>query len=108
MDWMNSILNFFAGIGLRLLIPIALTALVIYFLRRLDARWQKDASRQAPAVQKPECWKIKGCPEEKRKTCKGAQSVEPCWQAFRQQNGYLKEECLGCNVFRQAPIPIKI
>jgi hypothetical protein len=107
MEWINSTLTLLAGIGLRLLIPIALTVAAVYFLRRLDARWQAVA-RQVPASPKPECWKIKGCPEEKRKTCKGAQATEPCWQAFRHQNGYLKEECLGCDVFHQAPVPIQI
>lgn len=108
MEWINSTLTLLAGISLRLLIPIALTVVAIYFLRRLDARWQATATRRAPEISKPECWKIKGCSEEKRKTCKGAQAAEPCWQAFRHQNGYLKEECLGCDVFRQAPVPIHI
>ena len=107
MEWIKTTLALLAGIGLRLLIPIAVTILVVYLLRRLDSRWQADA-KQVPAILKPECWKIKGCPEEKYKNCKGAQAAAPCWQAFRQQNGYLKEECLGCDVFRQAPVPIQI
>ena len=107
MEWIESTLALLAGVGLRLLIPIALTVVVVYFLRRLDARWQATAKR-VPATPKPECWKIKGCPEEKYKNCRGAQAAEPCWQVFRSQNGYMKEECLGCDVFRQAPVPIQI
>ena len=108
MHWINTFLTAAAGIGIRLLIPIAITAVAIILLRRLDTRWQSEASLQPVEINKPECWKIKGCAKEIRKACKGAQSPQPCWQALRQPNGYLKEECLLCNVFRQAPIHIKI
>lgn len=103
MNWLNDLLSFLAGVGLRLLIPIAVTALVIFLLRRLDARWQAGTSPDAAPAQKTICWKVKACPEATRKSCRAAKSNMPCWQVFRQQNGYLKEECLKCNVFLQAP-----
>jgi hypothetical protein len=43
-----------------------------------------------------------------RATCVGYQSEQPCSQAFREENGYLKERCLGCDVFQKAPIPVNI
>ena len=105
---MEAMLGILVGLGLRIVLPLAITGLLVYFLRRLDARWQKEASNQMqPIVEKPECWKIKDCPEEKRKVCLGAQSPEPCWQAFRAEDGCLKGECLTCKIFRQAPIPLK-
>ena len=110
MDTFIPLLAVITGFALRLAIPIAVTAIAIYLLRRLDIRWQAEAEEQLllPAVEKIECWKINGCTPEERKTCAGYQSEQPCWQAFRQENGYLQERCLGCDVFQQAPIPVNI
>jgi hypothetical protein len=105
METIPSLLALMAGLLVRLAIPIALTALLIFCLRKLDARWQKEAQSPELAIQKLECWKIKGCPPEQVANCVGAQSPLPCWQAFRLPNGYLHEECLTCKVFTEAPIP---
>ena len=108
MDAMSPVFAFILGVLLRFVTPIAITLVGIYFLRQLDLRWQTEAAEGllSPVVEKAKCWDVKGCSEEKMKTCKGCQSEEPCWQAFRKGNGYLQEECLGCNVFQQAPIPV--
>lgn len=110
METITAILAVLAGLALRLVIPIAITAVAIYFLRRLDIRWKAEAEKQLllPVVEKPKCWEINGCSAEKRATCKGYQSNQPCWQAFRENNGYLQDRCLGCDVFRKAPVPVKI
>ena len=110
METITAILAVVTGVALRLAIPIAITAIAIYFLRRLDNRWQAEAEEQLlqPVVEKAKCWEIHGCTAEMRATCIGYQSEKPCWQAFREENGYLKERCLGCDVFRKAPIPVKI
>lgn len=110
METITAILAVIAGFALRLAIPVAVTALVIYFLRRLDTRWRVEAETQLlqPVVEKPKCWEIHGCTSEMRATCSGYQSEQPCWQALRKENGYLQERCLGCDVFRKAPIPVKI
>lgn len=105
MEITPSLLALIAGLLVRLAIPIALTALLIFFLRKLDARWQKEAQTPELVIQKPECWKIKGCPPERVANCTGARSPLPCWQAFRLPNGYLREECLSCKVFTEAPAP---
>jgi hypothetical protein len=106
METFTSILAVMAGFLLRLAIPIAVTALLIFLLRKLDVRWQKEAELPMPALPKPECWKIKGCRPEQIAHCTGANSPLPCWQAFRLPNGYLREECLLCEVFANAPVPM--
>jgi len=108
MDTLTHLFAVITGFALRLAIPIAITAIAIYFLRRLDTRWQAEAEEQLllPVVEKPKCWEVNGCTPEMRATCVGYQSDQPCWQAFREENGYLKERCLGCDIFRKAPIPV--
>jgi hypothetical protein len=107
---MNSILLVLFGMLLRIGIPVAVTILVISLLSRLDRRWQKQsmALPVVPAGTQP-CWESKGCSEEKRKGCPAAAKLDvPCWQVFRSRNGTLRENCLGCDVFRQAPVPVQI
>ena len=105
MDTLTTFLYMIAGLLLRLAIPIAATILVVILLRKLDKRWQAEAEFQPVTIEKPECWKIKGCLPEQIENCKGAQSPLPCWQVFRQPNGYLQEECISCKVFIDAPTP---
>jgi len=104
METLTSLLFILAGLFVRLAIPIAVTAVLIYGLRKLDARWQEEA--QTPIlVEKPKCWETKGCSPEQIKHCIAGQSPLPCWQVYRLPNGYLRDECISCEVFRQAPIP---
>lgn len=105
MDTIVSIFAFLAGLLIRLAIPLMVTVAVIFFLRKLDARWQAEAQLQTVKAAKPECWKIKNCPPERIKSCEASTSSLPCWQVYRQPNGYLLEDCLSCEVFIDAPIP---
>ena len=105
METLTSILAILAGLLLRLAIPVAGTVLLIYLLRKLDAHWQAEAVSLPVHAEKTECWKIKGCSEEERQHCIGAASSLPCWQVYRQPNGYLQEKCISCEVFVNAPIP---
>ncbi len=105
METITSLLAILAGVLLRLAIPIAGTLILIYFLRQLDAHWQKEAQLSPIPVQKAECWEVKGCSPAQKKVCKAASSPLPCWQVFRQPNGYLQEECISCKVFIDAPTP---
>ncbi len=105
MDALASSFYILLGFFLRLAIPIVGTLVLILFLRNLDARWQAEARRQAAQIDKPQCWKIKGCPPEQVEKCPGAQSTLPCWQVYRLPNGYLNEECMQCEVFVEAPVP---
>jgi hypothetical protein len=105
METITSFLAILAGVLLRLAIPIVGTSFLIYFLRKLDARWQVEAELRPIPIDKPECWKIKGCLPEEIKNCAASTSSLPCWQVYRLPNGYLREECLSCKVFIDAPIP---
>ena len=105
METMTAFLVLCAGLFVRLVLPIAVTLIMVYFLRKLDARWQAEAGFRPVSVQKPECWKIKGCSLEQRRECIAFSSPLPCWQVFRLPNGYLSEECVSCKVFIDAPIP---
>ena len=107
MGSVDTILVLATGLLLRLALPIGLTIFVIYMLRRLDARWQLEAEQMPAQPLEPEkCWEIKNCPPEQLTTCAAYGSNEPCWQMHRLQNGYLREECLTCEVFERAPIPV--
>ncbi len=106
MEIIDAWVAILVGVLVRLAIPILVTALAVYFLQRLDARWQAEGEKPPSRVEKPECWKIIGCTPAQRKNCPGYKSPLPCWQARRLPNGYLREECLSCKVFRTAPLPV--
>jgi hypothetical protein len=98
---------------LRFGIPVLATLLVIWAFKRLDARWQDEAKEQLERVGREilvptvRCWVLKGCPEDKKMNCPAYQNQDiPCWQQFRADDGTLKEDCLGCGVFRGAPVPV--
>jgi hypothetical protein len=107
MDTISSFLTVFMGLALRLGLPVALTVLVIILLRRLDVHWQQESLRKTPAPSgNIHCWELQKCSEEKRATCSAISHPGiPCWQLFRSQEGFLREECIGCQVFRKAPAP---
>jgi hypothetical protein len=101
------------GLLLRIGIPAVITVVLIFLFTRLDARWQVDAltsAQQRPVLARNTgCWKIHGCSEDKMKNCPAAAQRDlPCWQVFRSKNGVMQERCIGCQVFREAPIPINI
>ncbi len=87
METTLSLLAILTGLLVRLVIPILVTAVVIFALRKLDAHWQAEAQTLV-SIEKQECWKIKGCSPEQIETCTGASSPLPCWQAYRSPNGY--------------------
>jgi hypothetical protein len=105
MEALTSLLAVIAGLLVRLALPILGTIVLIYLLRKLDAHWQTEAEQLPLAIKKVECWNIKGCSAEQRQHCPGATSNLPCWQAYRQPNGYLQEKCISCDVFINAPVP---
>lgn len=108
MDSWTVLLSIVLGLIIRIGLPIAATALMILFLRRLDNRWKAEARANLtiPMASRP-CWEVKKCNPENIKNCPAAaQTASPCWQFFRTEQGILKETCLGCEVFQQAPLPI--
>lgn len=100
------------GLLIRLAIPVAFTILLVLLMNWLDKRWQDESEdKQSQAIQLPvhnsRCWEVNKCSDEKKKTCPAYKHPEtPCWQVFRDKNGLLGRPCLGCEVFRQAPIPV--
>ena len=106
---MDVVFTFMLGVLLRLGIPIGVTAFLLFLLHRLDKRWQKEALALPVVPAGIPCWEIKGCPEENKTNCPAAaQSKTPCWQVFRTRDGVMKEACLGCDVFRRAPVLVRI
>ncbi len=105
METTTPLLAVLTGLLLRLALPIAGTSILIYFLRKLDTHWQTEAQLTPVSTQKVECWKIKGCSQEQQKNCIAAASSVPCWQVYRLPNGYLREKCISCEVFTNAPVP---
>jgi hypothetical protein len=104
MDNVYTLLAILIGITLRLVIPVLITVMAVFFLRKLDDRWQSEGELAPLSLKKPECWKINNCPPALLKTCPGFLSPLPCWQARRMPNGYLREECFNCKIFRSAPV----
>lgn len=104
METLLPFLYIIVGLLLRLAIPILGTVLLVYFLRKLDARWQVEAQLQQ-GLERTECWKVKGLSSQHLQTSGAHQAELPCWQVNRLPNGYLREECLSCQVFTEAPVP---
>ena len=108
----SALLAVVIGLAIRFGVPVLLTALVAWGLRRLDRHWQEQAEHRRPAPlamgaasAEVRCWELKDCPPEKRQTCPAfARPPVPCWQVFREQTGLLPTSCLGCDVFLSAPI----
>lgn len=106
METMTAFLVLCTGLLVRLALPIAITLVLVYFLRKLDERWLAEAHDEPVSIQKPECWKIRDCSPEQLKNCIAFSSPLPCWQVFRLPPGYLREECLSCKVFIDTPGPV--
>lgn len=101
-----AILTLILGLVIRLGLPLLVTALIVIGLRRLDIRWQKEAEMERQILIRDEepCWKEQGLSMEEIKA-RAAESGKPCWQIHRLSNGYLREACLDCDVFMNAPAP---
>ncbi|TFH33868.1 MAG: hypothetical protein E4G99_10680 [Anaerolineales bacterium] len=103
------------GVLLRFGIPVLVTAGFVYFLRRLDERWQREGT-QREAVRPDEirifselrCWILNDCTAEQRQRCPAfIEAIRPCWQVHRNGNGSMKEDCLGCEIFKGARVPVQ-
>ncbi len=101
-----SLLAILIGLAVRLALPVMVTLIAVYLLRKLDAHWQKQAEAElARPAEEVEAWDLKNCPIEKRSPNPETTSSLPCWQTHRLPNGYLNDECLSCEVFRDASAP---
>lgn len=106
---------------LRLGIPIAVTVLIAWGLRRLDARWQAEAAAQqssravaagdldaaaitSPLAAEQPCWELNNCAEVQRGNCPACAALDiPCWMARLRADGKLPARCYGCALFRTRP-----
>ncbi len=113
MQGLTESLAVILGFVLRLGIPFLVTLFFVRLLRRLDERWQREgavevseAFREAPLFSALRCWIANDCPPEQQENCPAfIEAVRPCWQVYR-ENGSVKQECLECEVFQQAPVPV--
>ena len=108
MEFFDISMTVAIGLLLRFGTPVLLTVLLILGLSKLDKHWQAEAQKQLAVVgaRNIGCWEINECAPDKRKGCQAYQQPDkPCWQVFRESSGILKERCLACKVFREAPLP---
>jgi hypothetical protein len=110
MDWQTTTFAIILGVLLRIAVPLVVTILIFTVLKRLDEHWKREADIRPDQQVKPGnvgCWEFNSCPEKARAACKAYQNPDsPCWQVFRDKNGRMQERCIGCDVFRHAPVPV--
>ena len=110
MDELITTLVVVLGVLLRVAIPIAVTFTFIRLLKWLDERWQQEADLKSTTAVKAGnigCWDVNNCSEELRAGCQAYANPEtPCWQVFREKDGRLQERCIGCDIFKHAPVPV--
>ncbi len=124
MDWWLQTMAVVGMFMLRLGVPLAITVVVGYMLRRLDTKWQAEAmARQADvAVAKTEasqaepalamfkvidqpCWIFKDCPEPSYKQCPAYEYPDlPCWMARLRTEGRLPSPCHRCGLFNAGKV----
>ncbi len=109
MDTLYSVFSIVLGLALRLGLPVVLTAVLMVLLRKLDARWQQEGAANVPVLARnTRCWEAHNCSAEKRAACTAyARQDIPCWQVFRSKEGFLREQCVECETFRKAPVPVQ-
>lgn len=102
------LLAILVGLVLRLGLPVGALALLAWWLKRLDQRWQREAEVKLLAERVPAtpCWQVRGCVEEKRAGCPAYLHPESaCWQHWRSADGTLRSACLECQVFCGPTVP---
>jgi hypothetical protein len=109
MESIFSMITVVLGLLLRLGLPVLFTVLFVVLLRHLDARWQQEGiGKVSVLAHNTRCWEQHNCSEEKRAKCAAYLHPEtPCWQLYRSKDGNLREQCLGCQTFRSAPVPVR-
>ena len=110
MEGLMSILVVILGLLARFGLPIAVTLLIVLWMRRLDEQWKKQAEWELPfsrsRAKNTGCWLANRCSPERRASCPAYAHPEmPCWQVYRDMDGHLLDSCLDCNVFRGALVP---
>lgn len=96
------------GVILRFAIPVGITFLLGWFLKRLDVRWQAEAREiqetlkhgRRPVSVQP-CWEVKNCLPSARAKCPAYANLGLlCWEVFG-ANGTIRSMCQDC-AYRQS------
>jgi hypothetical protein len=124
-ETVNAVLEMLALTSLflvRLGVPIAVTILIAWGLRRLDARWQAEAAAYqaseavatgaldptataSPLAAQQPCWELNNCSDAQRAACPACAALDiPCWMARLRADGKLPARCYGCALFRTRPL----
>ncbi|NOY98055.1 MAG: hypothetical protein GXP40_02475 [Chloroflexi bacterium] len=75
----TAILNILLGVSLRLVVPIGITAMLVYALRRLDERWQSEIEQaDTPAPPHLSCYETKDRPPEQMPNRPVPARSQPC------------------------------
>ena len=121
MGELQSLILLVGLFGLRVVVPLAVIGGLGYVLKRLDERWQADATRQrqpwsgaVPRQSVPvlgdglmlqdnaPCWVRRDCGLERRAECPAWLRPElPCWLARMEVESQLPSACPGCASFVQ-------
>mgnify|MGYP000852442878 FL=1 len=106
---------------LRLGVPLAVTVLITWWLKSLDARWQAEAEARrataivgagqarggafkAPQALQLPCLILRNCGDDRQRNCAACKEPElPCWMARLRSDGRLPSACYGCALFRLRP-----
>lgn len=116
MAVMNELLEPLVVIGLfllRLAVPLAITLILGYLLRRLDARWESETqsysdtvATEEPAAVQQTCWEAKECSPRRRSRCPACRlAYIPCWLARLRVENRLPAECTTCVRFTSRTVP---
>jgi hypothetical protein len=111
MESLMSIIAVILGLIARFGIPIAVTLLVILWMRHMDEQWKEQAKRELafsrPLARNSGCWKANKCSAERRASCPAFANPDmPCWQVYRAKDGQLLDACLACQIFKGALVPV--
>jgi len=115
MDEFTITISMVLGILVRIGIPVGLTAILAFFLKRLDSKWREEARQVQPGdgllrdiwLNNP-CWGETDCVEEQREKCAVFnQKKEPCWEVYR-ENGSMQSKCQECEYRKELLLPVRI
>jgi hypothetical protein len=101
---------------LRVGTPLLVIALLTWSLRRLDARWQREAQQARlqtldaslpvipdATVDGRPCWEQRGCSAERREECAAySRPTVACWQARTEVEGVMPSGCTECGIYHVA------
>lgn len=98
------------GLLVRLAIPLGATLFGVWFLRRLDIRWQTEALKRTAVmgganipIAQLHCWDVHDCPPERKTNCPAYLDANvACWETHC-CNGQMQEACQTC-AFRKTKL----